>query len=52
MSFHELEVLEVSEIGVHLVKAKYEKLAMNIDGPMKMNLIPLTLWILKVRWAR
>lgn len=32
-----LEVLEVSEIGVHLVKAKYEKLAMNIDGPMKMN---------------
>ena len=32
-----LEVLEVSEIGVHLIKAKYEKLAMNIDGPMKMN---------------
>ena len=32
-----LEVLEVSEIGVHLVKAKYEKLAINIDGPMKMN---------------
>jgi hypothetical protein len=32
-----LEVLEVSEIGAHLIKANYERIAMDIDGPMKIN---------------
>lgn len=32
-----LEVIEVSKDGVHLIKAKYLRLSINMDGPVKMK---------------